>query len=98
MSGTLRGTAFGATAFLSWGTLGALGAMSAAMPLYLVLGLCFAIAAALGGALCAIRGLRPAPLLARETLVGAALLSIYHLSYLEAFHHAAAIPVTMMLT
>lgn len=96
MNQTPGGTACGAVAILSWGALGALGAMSAGMPPYLVLGLCFTVAAALGGVICAVRGLRPAPLLARETLIAAALLSVYHLCYLEAFHHAASIPVSLI--
>lgn len=91
-----RGTLLGAAAILSWGSLGALGALSAGMPPYFVLGICFAIAAAMGAIACASLGLRPAPLTSRETLVSAALIGSYHLVYFEAFHHAAAIPVSLI--
>lgn len=96
MSQSVRGTGLGALAILSWGGLGALGASSANLPPHLVLGLCFAIAAAFGWVLGLFRHERPAPFLQRDTLIAAFLLTIYHLSYLEAFHHAAAIPVALI--
>ncbi|WP_282042417.1 DMT family transporter [Halomonas alimentaria] len=96
MSDAARGTALGALAILSWGTLGALGASSANLAPNLVLGLCFGIAAGIGGVLCLCRGIRLTPLWSTETLVSAMLLTVYHLSYLEAFHHAAAIPVSLI--
>lgn len=96
MTPRLRGTLLGAAAILSWGSLGALGALSAGMPPYFVLGICFAIATAMGAAACVIMDLRPAPLLSAETLLSAALIGSYHLVYFQAFHHAAAIPVSLI--
>lgn len=92
----LKGTLVGAIAILSWGSLGALGAKSAGMPPYLVFGLCFAIAALLGAIVCLARRIRPAPFWSPEILLAALLLGAYHLSYFEAFHHAAAIPVSLI--
>ncbi|WP_299409115.1 hypothetical protein [uncultured Roseobacter sp.] len=91
---SLRHTGFGALAILSWGTLGALGAYSASLPPYLVLTLCFATAAGLGLVICAATDKVPASPLTRSVWVFAALLAAYHLAYLEAFHHAAPIPVS----
>lgn len=92
----LKGTLVGAIAILSWGSLGALGAKSAAMPPYLVFGLCFAIAALLGAGVCLAARIRPAALWSPEILLAALLLGAYHLAYFEAFHHAAAIPVSLI--
>lgn len=92
----LKGTLVGAIAILSWGSLGALGAKSSGMPPYLVFGLCFAIAALLGGSVCIVTRIRPAPLRSPEILLAALLLGAYHLTYFEAFHHAPAIPVSLI--
>ncbi|WP_210245001.1 EamA family transporter [Mesorhizobium sp. J18] len=92
----LKGTLLGAIAILSWGSLGALGALAAAMPPYLVLGLCFSIAAVTGTGCCAIARVRLVPLYAPEVLLAAFLLGAYHLAYFEAFHHAEAIPVSLI--
>ncbi|WP_241480921.1 DMT family transporter [Leisingera sp. ANG-M6] len=83
-------------AILSWGTLGVLGAFSASLPPYLVLTFCFAIAAGMGLAICAVTGRKPLRLLDRRTILFAGLLAAYHLAYLEAFHHAAPIPVSLI--
>jgi drug/metabolite transporter (DMT)-like permease len=96
MDKSLKGTLIGAIAILSWGTLGALGALSANMPPYMVFGLCFSIAALLGAAICIAARIPLAPLLAPEILLAAVLLGAYHLAYFEAFHHAAAIPVSLI--
>ncbi|UWQ29326.1 EamA family transporter [Leisingera sp. M523] len=91
-----RHTGLGALAILSWGTLGVLGAFSASLPPYLVLTFCFAIAAGMGLAICAATGRKPVRLLDRRTILFAGLLTAYHLSYLEAFHHADPIPVSLI--
>jgi len=93
---SLRHTLSGVLAILSWGTLGLMGAMSSSMPPHFVLMCCFAIAAFLG--LIVVWGARlPRPVLFNRTsLVHALLLSAYHLAYLEAFHHAEAIPVSLI--
>ncbi|CRL12818.1 Aromatic amino acid exporter YddG [Phaeobacter italicus] len=91
-----RHTGLGALAILSWGTLGALGAFSASLPPYLVLTFCFAVAAAMGLVICAATGRKPVRLLDRRTVLFAGLLAAYHLVYLEAFHHAAPIPVSLI--
>jgi len=91
-----RHTGLGALAILSWGTLGALGAFSASLPPYLVLTFCFAIAATMGLVICAATGRKPVRLLDRRTVLFAGLLAAYHLAYLEAFHHAAPIPVSLI--
>lgn len=91
-----RHTGLGALAILSWGALGALGALSAAMPPHLVLTFCFAIAAGLGSAICLATRRRPAGLLDRRVALFGFLLATYHLVYLEAFHHAAPIPVSLI--
>lgn len=96
MDSTLKGTTLGAAAILSWGSLGTLGAMSATMPPHLVLGSCFAIAAAIGAACCMAARIRLAPLLSPEVLLAAFLLSAYHVLYFMAFHHAEAIPVSLI--
>ena len=93
---SLRHTGLGALAILSWGTLGALGAYSASLPPYLVLPLCFGIAAGLGLVICAAMGKAPASRLAYGVWMFAALLAAYHLAYLEAIHHAAPIPVSLI--
>ncbi|MBV0891614.1 EamA family transporter [Paracoccus sp. Z118] len=92
----MKGTLLGAAAILSWGGLGALGALSATLPPCLVLGLCFAIAAGLGAAYSAAARIRLAPLHAPGVLLAAFLLTGYHLTYFEAFHHADAIPVSLI--
>lgn len=89
-------TALGALAILLWGTLGALGALSASLPPYLVLTFCFAIAAGLGLIICVVTGREPARIWDRRTSLFAGLLAAYHLAYLEAFHHAAPIPVSLI--
>lgn len=91
-----RHTGLGALAILSWGTLGALGALSASLPPHLVLTVCFAIAAAMGSVICVATGRRPARLLDRRVGLFAGLLAAYHLAYLQAFHHAAPIPVSLI--
>lgn len=91
-----RATALGGLAILSWGALGALGASVANVAPYLVLGLCFGIAAITGAVVCAASGTRLAPLRSAETLIAAALLTVYHLLYLAAFHFAAPIPVSLI--
>lgn len=91
-----RATGFGALAILSWGSLGALGALSASLPPHLVLTFCFAIAAAMGWVICSATGRTPARLFDWRVAVFAALLTAYHLVYLEAFHHAAPIPVSLI--
>lgn len=45
---SVRHKGLGALAILSWGTLGALGALSSTLPPFLVLTFCFAIAAGMG--------------------------------------------------
>lgn len=96
MEKSLRGSLVGAAAILSWGSLGALGTLSVGMPPYIVFALCFAIAALLGAAVCVVRGITPAPLWSAEILVAALLLGSYHMAYFEAFHHAPAIPVSLI--
>lgn len=91
-----RHTGLGALAILSWGTLGALGALSATLPPHLVLTFCFAIAAGLGFAICRATGRRAASLVDWRVALFAGLLAAYHLVYLEAFHHAAPIPVSLI--
>ncbi len=91
-----RHTGLGALAILSWGTLGALGALSVSLPPYLVLTVCFAIAAVMGVIICLVTGRRPVRLLDRRIGLFAGLLAAYHLAYLEAFHHAAPIPVSLI--
>ena len=86
----------GGLAIISWGGLGALGALSASMPAYFVLMCCFAIAALLGLFVCRVRGLVSASLINPGILLHSLLLSAYHLVYLEAFHHAEAIPVSLI--
>ncbi|KPD10697.1 DMT family transporter [Phaeobacter sp. 11ANDIMAR09] len=93
---SMRHTGFGALAILSWGTLGALGALSASMPPHLVLTFCFAIAAAMGWTICRLTGRTPARLLTKHVALFSVLLSAYHLVYLEAFHHADPIPVSLI--
>ncbi|WP_281930212.1 DMT family transporter [Roseibium album] len=89
-------TGLGALAILSWGTLGTLGALSASLPAYLVLTICFAIAAGLGWMICRKTGRTPAPLLDRRIGLFAALLAAYHITYLSAFHYSAPIPVSLI--
>lgn len=91
-----RHTSFGALAILSWGTLGALGALSASLPPHLVLACCFAIAAGMGLAICRATGRSAIRLLNWRVMMFAGLLAAYHLVYLEAFHHAAPIPVSLI--
>jgi len=91
-----RHTGLGALAILSWGTLGALGALSASLPPHLVLTFCFAIAAGMGWVICRKTVRTPASLLDQRVGMFAVLLAAYHLVYLEAFHHAAPIPVSLI--
>ncbi len=93
---SVRHTGLGALAILSWGTLGALGALSATLPPHLVLTFCFAIAAAMGWVICRLTGKTPARLLDQRVAMFAGLLAAYHLVYLEAFHHADPIPVSLI--
>jgi drug/metabolite transporter (DMT)-like permease len=93
---SFRNTGLGALAVLSWGTLGALGALSSGLPPYLVLTFCFGIAACLGFAVCLAKGKAPASLSSVSVWLFAALLAAYHLAYLEAFHHADPIPVSLI--
>lgn len=93
---SVRHTSLGALAILSWGTLGALGALSATLPPHLVLTFCFAIAAAMGWLICRLTGRTPARLPDRRVAMFAGLLAAYHLVYLEAFHHADPIPVSLI--
>ena len=91
-----RHTLLGALAILSWGTLGALGALSSGLPPYLVLTFCFGIAATLGFCICVVSRKSPESLLSLRVWMFAALLAAYHLVYLEAFHHASPIPVSLI--
>lgn len=91
-----KGTVLGGIAIFSWGSLGALGAMAATMPPYMVLGLCFAVAAFLGTIFCFATGQRLAPLVSTEIVISTVLLLAYHLAYFEAFHHAQAVPVSLI--
>tara|TARA_R110002110_G_scaffold145534_2_gene334932 strand:- start:1375 stop:2238 length:864 start_codon:yes stop_codon:yes gene_type:complete len=93
---SVRYTGLGALAILSWGTLGALGALSASLPPHLVLTFCFAITAGMGWTICRLTGRTPARLLDRRVALFAALLAAYHIVYLEAFHHADPIPVSLI--
>ncbi|WP_256369236.1 DMT family transporter [Ruegeria sp. HKCCA6837] len=83
-------------AVLSWGTLGALGALSSNLPPYLVLTFCFGIAAALGLCLCWASQKSPESAGSRRIWMFAILIAAYHLVYLEAFHHAAPNPVSLI--
>ncbi|WP_273249230.1 DMT family transporter [Sediminimonas qiaohouensis] len=83
-------------AILSWGTLGALGALSATLPPHLVLTLGFAIAAVMGWIICRLTSRTPAKLLDKRVVMFAGLVAAYHLVYLEAFHHADPIPVSLI--
>jgi drug/metabolite transporter (DMT)-like permease len=66
------------------------------LPSHLVLTFCFAIAAVLGFAICRLTGRTPARLMDWRIALFASLLAAYHLVYLEAFHHAAPIPVSLI--
>jgi len=90
------GTLAGCVAILMWGTLGLLGSLSSDLPPYFILTVCFTIAGSLGAILCWKAGVRPADIFKLPMLFYTALLSFYHLSYLEAFHHAPSLPVSLI--
>lgn len=96
MTATRRGTGLGALAIASWGTLGALGALSATMNPYLVLGCCFAIGAGLGVLYCRATGAGVARPGDQGIMAGALLLTVYHVAYLTAFHFADPISVSLI--
>lgn len=89
----------GMLAILSWGSLGLLGKLIAEVPADQVLFFCFLIISVLGLCLCVIKfGARTLVVEVKSSRVwiGALALFIYHYLFLQAFHHAPAIEVSLL--
>jgi drug/metabolite transporter (DMT)-like permease len=96
MSPARYGNTAGVAAVLSWGTLGVLGKFAQSADPRLVLGLCFAIAALIGGVTCLVARRRLSPHVHKQTFLFAALLTAYHLIYFASFSYAPALHVSLI--